>query len=146
MPPKLPNRTKQDLYRACKKSGEKVQKMVPGRSNRAKTAKYFNQQLCKDVDQKVLKIVFKQLAKQADKRGAKAPKTVPKIKAVPKMVAPKGVPSVKIPVPWSIPLGEHPDGKKREGKFEVNIWGDPRTFEETKKGAFLNFTVRFHGP
>jgi len=146
MPPSnLSGRMKRDMNTACRKAGEKVRKIVPGKSNRAKTAKYFNQQLCKDVDQKVLKLIFKQLAAQAKKRSAKEPDGVPKsIKTVPKMTPPsKGVPSLKVPVPWSVPLQGITGNPKSEGNFNVEIWADPRSFEKKPKGAVLNFTVRF---
>jgi len=146
MPPSnLSSRMKRDLNTACRKAGEKVRKVVPGSGNKAKTAKYFNQQLCKDIDQRLLKLIFKQLADQAKKHSATEPDNTPSkpIKTVPKMSSPsKGVPSVKIPVPWSIPLAGITGNPKSEGKFNVEIWADPRDFEKKSKGAVLNFSVK----
>jgi len=145
-PNNLSSQMKRDLNTACRKAGEKVRKVVPGKGNKAKTAKYFNQQLCKDVDQRLLKLIFKQLAAQAKKHNPKEPDNTPPkpIKTVPKMSSPsKGVPSVKIPVPWSIPLEGVTGDPKSKGKFTVEIWADPRSFEDKSKGAVLNFSVKF---
>lgn len=141
----LSGRTKQDLHRACKKAGDKVQKIIPGHTNKSKAAKYFNQQLCKEVDQALLKVIFKQLAAQGKKHSATAPKNVPKtIKTVPKMTSPsKGVPSVKVPLPWTIDFGEVTGNPKSKGKFTLEIWADPRDFEKEPKGGILNFTLRY---
>lgn len=142
----LPARTKRDLDNACKKAGEKVSRLIPGRKNKAKVAKYFNQQLCKDVGQKLLKAIAGELARQGKKRSAKAPKNTPKkpIKGVPKMSAPgKGVPSVTIPIPWTVPLEGVTGDQRSKGKFELKIWADPRDFDEKPKGGMLYFTVKF---
>lgn len=138
-------RMKRDLDTACKKAGEKMRKIVPGKKSKAATAQYFNRQFCKDVDQRVLKLIFKQLAGQAKKHSATEPKGIPKaIKTVPKMTSPsKGVPSLKVPVPWSIPLGDITGNPQSKGKFTIEIWADPRSFEEKSKGGVLNFTVRY---
>lgn len=144
-PDNLPRRMKRDLDTACRKTGEKVRRVVPGTKNKAAAARYFNRQLCKDVDQRILKLIFKQLAAQAKKHSATEPDGTPKVvKTVPKMTPPgKGVPSVKIPVPWSIPLGEVTGNPKSEGKFTIEIWADPRSFEDEPKGGVLNFTLRY---
>ena len=142
----LSTRTKRDLDNACKKAGEKMSKLVPGRKGKFAAAKYFNQQLCKDVDQKLLKALAGEIAKQGKARSAKAPKDVPKkpIKGVPKMWDPgKGVPSVTIPVPWGIPLGAVTGNPKSEGKFNLKIWADPRDYEKQPKGGVLYFTVKW---
>ena len=150
MPPnKLPPRLKRDLDTACKKAGEKASKLVPGRKRKAKAAKYFNQQLCKEVDRKLLKAIAKELAEQGKSRSTKAPDNVPPklVKGVPKMSEPgKGVPSLTVPVPWSIPLEGVTGNPDTKGKFELKIWADPREPEKKPKGGMLFFTVKFRGP
>ena len=60
----LPPQVRRDLDNACRKAGEHVRKLTPGRKNKAAVAKAFNQRLCKDVDQKALKALAQELAKQ----------------------------------------------------------------------------------
>lgn len=142
----LPTRTQRDLANACKKAGDKVNRLVPGKKNKARAAKYFNQQLCKDVDQKLLKVLAEELAKQGKTHSATPPKNTPKkpIKGVPKMLDPgKGVPSLTIPVPWEIPLDGVTGNPSSRGKFELKIWADPRDLEKKSKGGMVYFTVKF---
>lgn len=142
----LPSQVKRDLDNACKKAGEHVRKLVPGRQNKAAVAKAFNQRLCKDVDQKLLKALAKELAKQGEKYSAKPAKNSPPkvVKGVPKLTPPgKGVPSVTIPIPWTVPLETLTGSQDSKGKFEVKVWADPRESEKKEKGGMLYFTVKF---
>lgn len=141
----LPSQVKRDLDNACKNAGEHVRKLVPGGQNKAAVAKAFNQRLCKDVDQKLLKALAKELAKQGKKYSAKPAKNTPPklVKGVPKLTPPgKGVPSVTIPIPWTVPLETLTGSQASKGKFEVKIWADPRELEKKEKGGMLYFTVK----
>ena len=142
----LPTPLQRDLDKACKKAGERVRKLVPGGQNKAAVAKAFNQRLCRDVDQKLLTALAKELAKQGKKYSAKPAKnSLPKIaKGVPKLTPPgKGVPSVTIPIPWSVPLETVTGSQDSKGKFELKVWADPRNLEKKDKGGMLYFTVKF---
>ena len=140
----LPPGLKRDLQTACQNAGKRVNKMVPGSKNKASMAKYFNQQLCKDVDQKILKSIAKELAKQGKKHSAKAPKNTPPkiVKGVPKLTRPgKGVPSLTVPVPWSIPMDSVTGNPASKGKFELQLWADPRELEKKPKCFMVYYTV-----
>jgi len=142
----VPPRLKRDLDNACKKAGEHVRKLTPGRQNKAAVARAFNQRLCKDVDQKLLKALAQQLAKQGKKYSAKPEKNTLQnvVKGVPKLTPPgKGVPSVTIPIPWAVPLEGVTGNRDTKGKFELKIWADPRELEKKSKGGMLFFTVKF---
>ncbi len=142
----LPSRVQRDLDNACKKAGEYVRQVTPGRKNKAAVAKAFNQRLCKDVDQKLLKVLAQELAKQGKKYSAKPAKNTPPklVKGVPKLTQPgKSVPSVTIPIPWAVPLEDLTGNRESKGKFELKIWADPRELEKKEKGGMLYFTVKF---
>lgn len=138
--------TQRDLERACQKAAEKVRKLVPGKSNKATAMKYFNRQLCKEVDQKLLKALAREIAKQTTKHNAKPLKDTPKapLTGVPKMSPPnKGVPTLTIPMPWTLPLESLTGNPGAKGKFEIKVWADPRKPDGEAKGGMLNFTAIF---
>ena len=136
----VPSALKGDLEKACKKAVEKIKKAVPGEKNEKKVAEALNKQVCKDVDQKLLKLLAEQIAKQAKKKSAKAPAGAPKkVDAKPKMTAPgSGSPSFTLPLANFDLLGD----PKKDSKLELKVWGDPRELEKDK-GAMLYFTVSF---
>ncbi|MEN1680197.1 MAG: hypothetical protein AAGJ46_11435 [Planctomycetota bacterium] len=132
---------KSGLENACKKAVDRIKKAAPGEKNEKKLAELLNKQVCKGVDQKLLKLLAEQIAKQAKKASAKADPNAPKkIDAKPSLKKPgSGVPSLKLPLGSFDLLGD----KAKDSKLELLIWADPADFEKKDKGLMLNFTVRF---
>lgn len=139
---KLPASVKKGLETACRKSAEKVGKSVGAITTKnlgKKAHKKFQTKVCKDIDQKTLKLAFVQLrdyAKGKSTKGAKDRNR--KIIAVPKMKAPgSGVPSL------TLDLTEFDIDPKKGSKVKIQlkIWADPRDLENTEKGVFLNVSV-----
>jgi hypothetical protein len=138
---KPPGSVKAGLENACEKAVKKISKVAPGEKNEKKLADALTKAVCKDVDQKILKLIAEELAKQGKKHSAKEPPgTLPKITGVPTLKAPgSGVPSFTIPLP-EFDMGS--DGKTK-GKFELKVWGDPKDFQKSDKGGMVYFTVKF---
>ena len=86
--------------------------------------------MCKNVDQKILKLIAEEIAKTAKKASAKAETAIGKVSAVPTTKKPgSGVPGFTIPFP-ELDLGD--DAK---GKFELKVWGDPKDFQKEGQGS-----------
>lgn len=136
----VPSGLKSDLEKACKKAVDKVKKTVPGEKNEKKVAEALSKQVCKDVDQKLLKLLAEQIAKQMKQKNPKGPDGAPpKVDGKPKMKAPgSGSPNLTLPLANFDLLGD----AKKDSKLELKIWGDPREMEKDK-GAVLYFTVTF---
>ena len=138
---KVPANVKKGLESACKKATKIVSKVAPGKKNEKKLADLLAKEVCKDVDQKILKLAAEALAKLGTKHSAKAlPNTPPKITGVPTLQEPgSGIPSFTIPLP-EFDLDEEGDAK---AKFELKVWGDPKKLQESEKGGMLYFKVTF---
>lgn len=130
-----------DLEKACQKAADKVKKVAPGEKNEKKVADLLNKHVCKEVDQKLLTLLAKQIAEQAKKHNPKAPEGTPKkVDAKPSLKKPgSGAPSLTLPLANFDLLGD----KKKDSKLELQIWGDPRELEKVDKGAMVYFTVNF---
>jgi hypothetical protein len=136
---KAPSNVKKGLEDACKKAAKKVGKVAPGDKNEKKLTELLTKEVCKGVDQKILKFAAEELAKLGKKQSAKAPpNTPPNVTGVPKLKAPgSGVPSLTIPITEFI-LNEKHDTK---AKFELKVWADPKDLQKSDKGIMLNFTI-----
>ncbi len=134
---KLPAPVKKGLESACQKATKKLSKVVPGEKNKKKVADLLAKEVCKGVDQKILKLAAEELAKLGKKQSAKAaPNTIPKITGVPSLKPPgSGSPSFTIPLP-EFDVGD------AKGKFELKVWGDPKNLQQSDKGVMLYFTVK----
>jgi hypothetical protein len=139
MPATVPGSIKKQLETACQNAADEISKLAPGEKNEKKVAELLSKHVCKDVDQKLLTLIAEELAKQGKKYSAKEPpNTPPKLTGVPTLKAPgSGSPSLTIPLP-EIDLGD-----SAKGKFELQMWGDPKQFEKAEKGAMVYFTVKF---
>lgn len=137
MPPP-PGSIKRDLEQACEKAAEEISELAPGEKTSDKVSKLLSEKVCKNIDQKILTLVAKELAGLGKKHSGKAPPgTIPKVSGVPTLKKPgSDSPSFTIPFP-EISIG----GKK--GKFELDLWGDPKQFEKAEKGVMVYFTVKF---
>lgn len=137
----VPSSAKSQLEKICQKAVDKVKKAAPGEKNEKKLGEMLNKQVCKDVDEKLLKVLAEQIAKQAKKASAKAdPAAPPKLNAKPTLKDPGGKsPSL------TLPLGKYDlfGDKKKDGALELKIWADPADFEKKEKGAMLFFTVKW---
>jgi hypothetical protein len=138
MPPP-PGSIKRDLEQACNKAADEVASLAPGEKIPEKLEKLLSEKVCKDIDKKILTIVAKELAGLGKKHSAKAPPNpIPRVNSQVSFKKPgSDSPSFTIPFP-EIDLGG-----KTKGKFELDIWGDPRQFEKAEKGVMINFTVKF---
>ena len=137
--PGAPGTIKKGLESACQSAADEISKLAPGEKTEEKVAKILSEKVCKDVDQKLLTLIAEELAKQGKKHSAKEPPNVP-----PK---PVGTPTLKAPGSGSpsltIPLKNFDFGDDVKGKFELQVWGDPKQFEKAEKGAMVYFTVKF---
>ena len=80
-----PAPVKKGLESACQKAAKKVGKVAPGDKNEKKVVDLLNKEVCKNVDQKLLKLAAEELAKLGKKHSAKAPpNTPPKVSGTPK--------------------------------------------------------------
>ena len=136
---KAPSPVKKGLENACQKAAKKVSKAAPGEKNQKKVADLLTKHVCKEVDQKILKLIAEELAKLGKGASAKAPpNTIPKVSVKPELKDPgSGVPS------FTIPLPEFDVGSDAKGKFELKVWGDPKEFQKADKGVFVKFKVSF---
>lgn len=135
----VPPAVKSALENSCKKAAAKVSKAVPGDENEKKVKELLQKEVCKDVDQKILKLAAEQLAELAKKKSPKDPNPdLSKLKAAPSTKIPSSsVPSLEIPI-TSIMLDEK---LGTTGKFSLKVWADPKDFKKADKGLMLNFTV-----
>jgi len=138
MPPP-PGSIKRDLEKACENAAEKVASLAPGEKLPDKVEKLLSEKVCQDIDKKVLTIIAKELAGLGKKHSAKAPpNSIPRINSQISFKKP-GSDSLN----FTLPFPEIDLGGKTKGKFELNVWGDPKDFEKAEKGVMINFTVKF---
>jgi len=146
MPTPPPPAVKTGLENACKKAAAKVSKAVPGDKNEKKVKELLQKEVCKNVDQKILKGVAKAIADQAKKKNPKAdPNAIDpsKWKINPTIKKPSaGAYSVTVPI-TSVDVSEV-FGPNAKGKLSVDVWTDAKAIDAGgNTGGMLNFTVRF---
>ena len=137
---RAPANLKRVLESTCKVAAQDLSKLAPGEKNKKRLAEKLTTGVCKDVDQKILKLVASELAKFAKGKNAKVPPGVgpAKIKGVPAFKEPgHGVPS------FSIPLYDLDVGSGNKAKFELMVWVDPQDFDNKDKGGAVSFKVVF---
>ncbi|MGL4514913.1 MAG: hypothetical protein ACRCT8_17645 [Lacipirellulaceae bacterium] len=137
----VPSGAKSQLEKICRKAAEKVKKAAPGEKNEKKLAKLLNDEVCKEVDDKLLTLLAEEIAKYAQKASAKGDSSAPeRVDAKPSLKQPgSGSKSLTLPLASIDLFGD----KKKDGALELKIWGDPSDFTQKEKGAVLNFSVKF---
>src|SRR4029078_603822 len=138
MPAKLPGSISKGLEDTCSEAADKIAKIAPGETNEKKLAKLLSEHVCKNVDDKILIAIAEQLAKVGEGASAKAPKgTLPTITGIPPLKSPGSDATL-----FTIPLSNFYIGGNKSN-IELKVWGDPKDFQGSEKGAEIFFTVKF---
>ena len=144
MPDLIPKSVKSKLESECKRVAKKVGQKIKPEELGDKAEDAINEHMCqevKNIDKKIVEAVVGELKKQLskDKKPAGPADPLPGAKPVGSMKPPgSGVPSLTIPITEFI-IDEKLGTK---GKFELQVWADPRELEKKDKGVMLNFTVK----